>query len=262
GETPGRRPRPGPGHRPARAVGPSARGCAGRCRLGSGHGAGVGTRASPPLRDAGGRAGSSRSRRSCERLLRPRQLAKPAERGLQARLCGVDRNLEHARSLLDTQVLVIAQRDRGALVCSQLAERMCQVNPCLARRLMPTAAEAAEALSERLEAVAPAISRDAFIHGDSCEPRSRVFVVQTADPLPGFEKRLLDGVFGQCFIAQDQTSRPEQLEAVAVYDLLEGVTVAFSPAGDDAPERGIHEHANRRTLRVLWTGEMWELAVP
>src|SRR5207302_4538657 len=120
---------------------------------------------------------------------------------------------------------------------------------------MLAAAEAAEALGERLEAVAPTVGRDAFIHGDSCEPRSRVFVVQTADPLPGFEKRFLDGVFGQCLIAQNQTRRSEQLEAVAVHDLLEGVTVAFAPAGDDAPERWIHEHANGMTPRVSWTGE-------
>src|SRR5438445_11279448 len=132
---------------------------------------------------------------------------------------------------------------------------MCQVKPCLARHRTLTAAEAAEALGERLEAMAPTVGRDAFIHGDSCEPRSRVFVMQTADPLPGFEKGLLDGIFGQSLIAKNQTSRPEQLEAVAVHDLLEGVTVAFSPAGDDAPERGIHEHANRMTLRVSWTGE-------
>src|SRR5207302_2142392 len=89
----------------------------------------------------------------------------------------------------------------------------------------------------------------------SCEPRSRVFVVQTADPLPGFEKRFLDRIFGQCLIAQDQTRRSEQLEAVAVHDLLEGVTVAFSPAGDDAHERWIHEHANGMTPRASWTGE-------
>src|SRR5207245_11001275 len=118
---------------------------------------------------------------------------------------------------------------------------MCQVKPCLARRLMPTAAEAAEALGERLEAVTPTVGRDAFIHGDSCEPRSRVFVVQTADPLPGFEKRLLDRIFGQRLVAQDQTSRPEYLEPVAAYDLLDGVTVAHSPAGDHAPERRLHE---------------------
>src|SRR3989442_11437422 len=145
--------------------------------------------------------------------------------------------------------------DGGALLRGQQVERVCQVKPRLARHLTLAAAEAAKALGKRLEAMAPAVGRDPFIHGDSCQPRSWVFVAQTADPLPGLEKRLLDGILGQGLIAQNQSSRSEQLETVTVHHLLEGVTVAFSPASDDAPERGIHEHANGMTTRESKTGE-------
>src|SRR3984893_12696735 len=96
--------------------------------------------------------------------------------------------------------------DRGTLLRGQLVERLREVQPRFARDLGLATAEAAEALAERLEAMAPPVRRDAFIHGDSCEPGSRVFVAQTADPLPGFEKRVLDGILGQCLITQDQTS--------------------------------------------------------
>ena len=90
----------------------------------------------------------------------------------------------------------------------------------------------------------PPVGRDAFIHGDSGEPRSRVLVAQTADPLPGLEEGFLDGILRQGLVAKDQAGRPEQLKAVPVNHLLKGVAIAVPPPLDDASEHRIHEHAN------------------
>ncbi len=100
------------------------------------------------------------------------------------------------------------ERDRGSLLDIQLVERMRQVQPRFARDLALGAAQPPKALGERLEAMATPVRRDAFIHGDSGEPGSGVFIAQTADTLPGLEKGFLDGILGQRLIPQDQTSGP------------------------------------------------------
>src|SRR5213080_4382326 len=122
---------------------------------------------------------------------------------------------------------------------------MRQVQVGFTRDFAFTAAQAAEPLGQRLEAMPPPVRRDALIHRNSIQPRSRIFVTQTTDALPGSKKRLLDGVLRQRLVPKDQTGRPQELEAVAVDHLLESVPITVATPLDNAPERRIHEHANR-----------------
>src|SRR6202043_437995 len=186
-----------PGRRPERVAAPYRRACGVQCRRESGHAAGAETRGSPAPRCEGVRGASSRNRRSCERLLSTGDLTQPAQCGLQARLHGVDRDADDSRCLLDTQVLVVMERDSRPLLRRELVERASQVEALLAGELVLGTAQAPEPLGERLKAMPPTVQRDAFIHGDSCEPGSGIFVTQAADPLPGLEKCFLDRVLGQ-----------------------------------------------------------------
>src|SRR2546427_7139435 len=122
---------------------------------------------------------------------------------------------------------------------------MRQVQVGFTRDFAFTAAQAAEPLGERLEAMPPPVRRDALIHGNPIEPGARVFVAQAADPLPGPKEGFLDRVLGQRLVPKDQTGGPQELEAVSVNHLLECVPVAVPTPFDDASERRIHEHANR-----------------
>src|SRR6202011_2632613 len=111
------------------------------------------------------------------------------------------------------------ERDRRPLLWRQLVERPSQVEALLAGELVLGTAQAPEPLGERLKAMPPPVQRDAFIHGDSCEPGSGIFVAQTADPLPGLEKRFLDGVLGQRRVAKNEPGGSQQLEAIAIHYL-------------------------------------------
>src|SRR3977135_959235 len=97
--------------------------------------------------------------------------------------------------------------NRSPLLGGQSVERLRQVKTGLGLDPALAPPKATEALGERLEAVAPPVGRDAFIHGDSCEPRARVFVAQTTYQLRRLGECFMDRIFRQRLIAKDQASR-------------------------------------------------------
>src|SRR5919201_2894562 len=134
-----------------------------------------------------------------------------AQRRLEARLQGVDGNLERSGRVLDAEILVVMQRDRGSLVGSKPIECLGEIESGLARHLAFAAAEPAETLGERLEAVTSPVRRNAFVHSNPCQPGSRILVAQAVDPLPRFEEGFLDRVLSKRLVAEDQTGRPQEL---------------------------------------------------
>ena len=86
------------------------------------------------------------------------------------------------------------------------------------------------------------------IHGQDLPQPAGPFAFALATELReipvGLEEGFLDGILRQGLVAKDQAGRPEQLKAVPVNHLLEGVAIAVPPPLDDASEHRIHEHAN------------------